>query len=203
MLIGMGWLTLACAALGLGVTWFLPVFDAMTEQLLGQRVAAHLVTGHGLVLSAGMRTSGTVSPLVIAVGLVVLMVPAALLVAIGVRRFGRKRGPVWDCGLPGLSEENEYTATAFSKALRMIFSVLYKPRREIQAVFDVSPYFPKEIRFESEIEPTFEKWLYAPLQEFIFRFSSRMRTIQAGSIHAYLAYIFVTLVLLLLFGVRK
>jgi len=203
MLIGMGWLTLACAALGLGVTWFLPVFDAMTEQLLGQRVSAHLVTSHGLVLSAGMRTSGTVSPLVIAVGLLVLIVPAALLVAIGVRRFGRKRGPVWDCGLPGLSEENEYTATAFSKALRMIFSVLYKPRREIQAVFDVSPYFPKEIRFESQIESTFEKRLYAPLQEFIFRVSSRMRTIQAGSIHAYLAYIFVTLVLLLLFGVRK
>ena len=202
MLIGMGWLTLACTALGLGATWFLPVFDAMTEQLLGQRVSSHLVT-HGLVLSAGMRTSGTVSPLVIAVGLLVLTVPAALLVAIGVRRFGRKRGPVWDCGLPGLSEENEYTATAFSKALRMIFSVLYKPRREIQAVFDVSPYFPKEIRFESEIEPTFEKRLYAPLQEFIFRVSSRMRTIQAGSIHAYLAYIFVTLVLLLLFGVRK
>ena len=203
MLIGMGWLTLACAALGLGATWFLPVFDAMTEQLLGQRVGAHLVTGHGLVLSAGMRTSGTVSPMVIAVGLLVLVLPAALLVAIGTRRFGRTRGPVWDCGLPGLSAENEYTATAFSKALRMIFSVLYKPRREIQAVFDVSPYFPKEIHFESEIDPTFEKRLYAPLQEFIFRFSSRMRTIQAGSIHAYLAYIFVTLVLLLLFGVRK
>jgi len=203
MLIGMGWLALACAALGLGVTWFLPVFDAMTEQLLGQRVVSHLVTDHGLVLSAGMRTSGTVSPVIIAVGLLVLVLPATLLVAIGVRRFGRKRGPVWDCGLPGLSEENEYTATAFSKALRMIFSVLYKPRREIQAVFDVSPYFPREIHFESEIEPTFEKRLYAPLQEFIFRFSSRMRTIQAGSIHAYLAYIFVTLVLLLLFGVRK
>ncbi len=203
MLIGMGWLTLACAALGLGATWFLPVFDAMTEQLLGQRVATHLVTGHGLVLSAGMPTSGTVSTAVIAVGLLVLMLAAVPVVAIGVRRFGRKRGPVWDCGLPGLSEENEYTATAFSKALRMIFSVLYKPRREIQAVFDVSPYFPKEIRFESEIEPTFEKRLYAPLQEFIFRVSSRMRTIQAGSIHAYLAYIFVTLVLLLLFGVCK
>src|SRR5712691_2076277 len=203
MLIGMGWLTIACVALGLGVTWFLPVFNAMTEQLLGQRVSSHLVSGHGLVLSAGLRTSGTVSPAVIAAGLLVLILPVALLVAIGVRRFVRKRGPVWDCGLPGLSEENEYTATAFSKALRMIFSVLYKPRREIQAVFDVSPYFPKEIRFESEIEPTFEKRLYAPLQEFIFGVSSRMRTIQAGSIHTYLAYIFVTLVLLLLFGVRK
>ncbi len=32
--------------------------------------------------------------------------------------------------------------------------------------------------------------------------AGRVRTIQAGSIHAYLAYIFVTLILLLLFGVR-
>ena len=47
----------------------------------------------------------------------------------------------------------------------MIFSALYQPRREIQAVFDVSPYFPKEIRFESEIEPTFEKRLYVPLKD--------------------------------------
>ncbi len=203
MLVGMGWLTLACVALGLGVTWFLPVFNAMTEQLIGQRVGANLITGNGLVLSAGTTRGGTVSTAVIAVGLLVLLVPATLLVSMGTRRFGRKRGPVWDCGLPGLTGENEYTATGFSKALRMIFSALYKPRREIQAVFDVSPYFPKEIRFESQIEPTFEKRLYAPLQEFIVRVSSRMRTIQAGSIHAYLAYIFVTLVLLLLFGVRK
>jgi hydrogenase-4 component B len=203
MLVGMGILTISCLALGLGVTWLLPVFNAMTEQLLGQQVVANLITGSGFVLSAGTPRGGTVSTAVIGVALVVLLLPAMLLVSIGVRRFGRRRGPVWDCGLPRLSEENEYTATAFSKALRMIFSVLYKPRREIQAVFDISPYFPKEIRFESEIEPTFEKRLYAPLQEFIFRFSSKMRTIQAGSIHAYLAYIFVTLVLLLLFGVRK
>jgi len=203
MLVGMGILTTACLALGLGVTWFLPVFNAMTQQLLGQRVVANLITGGGFVLSAGTPRGGTVSTAFIAVGLLVLLLPATLLVSMGTRRFGRKHGPVWDCGLPGLSEENEYTATAFSKALRMIFSVLYKPRREIQAVFDISPYFPKEIRFESEIEPTFEKRLYDPLQEFIFRFSSRMRTIQAGSIHVYLAYIFVTLVLLLLFGVRK
>ena len=203
MLVGMGSLTIACVALGLGVTWFLPVFNAMTEQLLGQRVVANLITGGGFVLSAGTPRGGTVSTAIIGVGLLVLALPATLLVSRATRRFGRKRGPVWDCGLPGLSEENEYTATAFSKALRMIFSVLYKPRREIQAVFDISPYFPKEIRFESEIEPTFEKRLYAPLQEFIFRVSSRMRTIQAGSIHAYLAYIFVTLVLLLLLGVRK
>jgi len=202
MLVGMACLTAACLALGLGVTWFLRVFDTLTEQVLGWRVGANLITGSGLVLSAGARHGGTVSTAVIAIGLLVLLIPAVLLVSIGTRRFAPRRGPAWDCGLPGLTEENEYTATAFSKPLRMIFSVLYQPRREIQAVFDVSPYFPKAIRFESEIEPTFEKRLYEPLKDLLLRFATRMRAIQAGSIHVYLAYIFVTLVLLLLFGVR-
>lgn len=202
MVVGMGGLTLACLALGLGATWFLRVFDAMTEHLLGQRVGTSLVSARGFVLSGGTPHGGTVSTAAIGIGLLLLLVPGALLVFNSARRFATRRGPAWDCGLPGLSEENEYTATAFSKALRMIFSVLYQPRREIQAVFDVSPYFPKEIRFESEIEPTFEKRLYVPLKDLVLWFSTRMRAIQAGSIHAYLAYIFIALVLLLLFGVR-
>jgi hydrogenase-4 component B len=94
--------------------------------------------------------------------------------------------------------ENEYTATAFSKGLRMIFSSLYRPRREIQAVFDVSPYYPKAIHFRSEIEPTFEKRLYAPVKNLIVWLSTKMWAVQAGSVHAYLAYIFITLVVLLL-----
>lgn len=202
MLLGMGWLAISCIALGLGATWFLPIFNTMNEQLLGARVGSNLITGRGWVLSVGTPHGGMVSTSVIAIALLFLLIPALLVVSIAARRFVRKRGPAWDCGLPGLSEENEFTATAFSKPLRMIFSVLYQPRREIQAVFDVSPYYPKAIRFESEIEPTFEKRLYVPLKDLLLRFATKMRTIQAGSIHAYLAYIFVTLVLLLLFGVR-
>ena len=118
---------------------------------------------------------------------------------------GRRRvtGPTWGCGLPGLTAANEYTATGFSKAFRMIFSVLYRPRREIQAEYEVSPYYPTAIRFESEIEPAFEKHFYDPFQASLMRAARRMRRVQAGSIHAYLAYIFVALILLLLFGVRR
>jgi hydrogenase-4 component B len=111
-------------------------------------------------------------------------------------------GPAWDCGQPGLTADNEYTATAFSKPLRMIFSALYRPRREIQAEYEVSPYYPSAIRFENEIEPTFEKRLYGPLWERIMAAANRMKGIQAGSINLYLAYIFIALILLLLFGVR-
>ncbi len=96
----------------------------------------------------------------------------------------------------------DYTATAFAKPLRLVFSALYRPRREIQADYEVSPYYPTAIRFESEIEPAFEKHFYDPVQGWILGLARRLRGIQAGSVHAYLAYIFVTLILLLLFGVR-
>jgi hydrogenase-4 component B len=118
------------------------------------------------------------------------------------RRSQRTTGPAWDCGLPGLTAQNEYTATAFSKPLRMIFSALFRPRREIQAEFEVSPYYPTAIHFESEIQPAFEKHVYEPLREGILRMARRMRPIQAGSLHAYLTYVFLTLILLLVFAVR-
>ena len=84
----------------------------------------------------------------------------------------------------------------------MIFAALYQPKREIQSQFDVSPYYPKAIVFESEVEQTFESRLYGPLKDKVLERANRFRAIQAGSIHAYLAYIFLTLVILLLFGVR-
>jgi hydrogenase-4 component B len=203
MKIGMAILALACVALGLGASWFIRVFDPITQQALGIRMSAALIAAHGFVISAGGARSGTVSTAGIAAMFLVLsIVPALLWLAWG-RRASRSTGPVWDCGLPGLTAENEYTATAFSKPLRMIFSALYRPRREIQAEFEVSPYYPTAIRFESEIEPTFEKHLYDPIKERILSWAGRMRAVQAGSIQVYLAYIFVTLIVLLLFGARR
>jgi hydrogenase-4 component B len=202
MQIGMAILAAACVLLGLGATWFLPVFDAVTAQAFGVRVSHNLTAAGGLVLTAGTARGGTTSTVGIALMLLALgALPAALWYAWG-RGIKRAKGPTWDCGLPGLTADNEYTATGFSKPFRMIFSALYRPRREIQAEYEVSPYYPTAIRFESEIEPAFEKHFYDPLRDWMLGVSRRMRGLQAGSIHAYLAYIFVALIALLLFGVR-
>jgi hydrogenase-4 component B len=200
MRLGMGVLATACVALGLGASWFLPVFDAITDQAFGVRVSAALA--NGMVLSAGTPNAGTVSTAGMAAMLVLLSVLPALFWLAWGRTSRRTVGPTWDCGLPGLTAANEYTASGFSKPLRMVFSALYRPRREIQAEYEVSPYYPTAIRFESEIEPTFEKHFYHPFKDRVLAFAGRMRLVQAGSIHAYLAYIFVTLIALLLFGVR-
>jgi hydrogenase-4 component B len=199
---GMFTLAAACVILGLGATWFLPVFDPITGALLGSAVSEQLRAPGGFVLVAGSARAGAVSPMGIAGLLVALLLVPAFLYLLWARRSSRTFGPVWDCGLQRVTAANEYTATAFSKPIRMIFAALYRPTREIEADYEVSPYFPKGIRFESEIEPAFEKHLYDPLRDWILALAARFRAIQAGSIHAYLAYIFVTLILLLIFGAR-
>ena len=202
MQLGMAFLAAGCLALGLGATWFLPVFDPITEQLVGVRASSVLTAAGGFAISAGSAHAGTVSTMGIAAMLVLLSgLPALLWLAWG-RATRRATGPTWDCGLPGLTADNEYTATGFSKPIRMIFSALYRPRREIQAEYEVSPYYPTSIRFESAIERPFEKHMYDPFREWLFRMAGRMRSVQAGSIHAYLAYIFAALLALLLFGAR-
>ncbi len=119
--------------------------------------------------------------------------------------FGRKTrtrfGPTWDCGLRGLTPVMEYTATGFSKPIRMVFKALLRPRRDLQREYDLSPYFATTIRFESHVEEVFQTRIYRPFNRWVLRISRRLRALQAGSLQAYLIYIFITLLLLLFFAV--
>lgn len=199
MRLGMQLLAFACVGLGFGAAWFLPVLDSVTMQLVGAtRAEAAPVSW---VVSAGTSRQGSVSPGVL--GLLMLATGSVAFLWVARRFAARRRVEVpWDCGLTGLGPQHEYTATAFSKPIRMVFAALFQPSRQIEAVFDVSAYFPKEVRFESGIDHPFEERLYFPLRRIIILTASRLRNIQAGSVHLYLAYIFATLIALLVFAVR-
>jgi hydrogenase-4 component B len=69
----------------------------------------------------------------------------------------------------------------------LIFSAIYRPTREVQSVGEA--YFPSEVKYRAEIEPTFERFLYQPLTRGVLLAAERMKVIQAGSLHAYLAYV--------------
>ena len=43
----------------------------------------------------------------------------------------------------------------------LIFRAVYRPTREVEALADVSPYFPQEVRYRTSIEPTFERYIYS------------------------------------------
>jgi hydrogenase-4 component B len=200
MLLGQGMLTAVCVFLGLFPTVFLRLLDPVTEQLTSRRIASMLSVADGLVLSGVTPGGGTVSTLGIAViGLCLLIVPFALWLVFS-RESKTRVGPTWDCGLKGLTPRMEYTATGFSKPIRMIFKALFRPRREVQREYDYSPYFTTNLRFSAHVEEVFETRIYRPLNRAVLRLSRRMRALQAGSIQAYLIYIFITLLLLLMFA---
>jgi hydrogenase-4 component B len=200
MRLGMAVLTAACVLLGLFPGAFISLLDPLTQQLTGEQISGRLSPANGLVLASLAEKPGTISMIGLALtGVCLLPIPLGLWLIFG-RKARTRRGPTWACGQPGLTPQMEYTATGFSKPVRMIFKALFQPRRDVQREYDFSPYFATNIRFESHIEEVFVERLYRPLRILILRVSRRVRALQAGSIHAYLLYIFVTLLLLLLFA---
>ena len=200
MRFGMAVLTAACVLLGLFPTAFVRLLDPLTQQLTGEQLSSQLSLANGLVLTSLTGKTGTISTLGIVLMLVCLLPIPAGVGWVFARHSKTRRGPTWDCGQRELTPHMEYTATGFSKPIRMIFKALFRPRRDVQREYDFSPYFATTIRFESHVEEVFVRRLYRPLRILILRVSRRVRALQAGSIHAYLLYIFVTLLLLLLFA---
>nr|MBU6410731.1 hydrogenase 4 subunit B [Verrucomicrobiota bacterium] len=152
MLLGQGILTAACVFLGLFPTVFLKLLDPLTQQLTGEKLSGQLTAANGLALSNGALSGGTVSMLGIAFAGLALLAAPLVLRGLFAARAKTRLAPTWDCGQPGLTPRMEYTATGFSKPIRMIFKALFRPRREMQREYDFSPYFATTLRFESHVE---------------------------------------------------
>jgi hydrogenase-4 component B len=195
MLVPQALLAAMCIALGLFPGRVLRVLGPVLSSLPGLRPGTDLST-RGISMTVGGGVFDHVTPIVFA-GVLAGGIALAMLLT---RRRGvaTRRVPAWGCG-GHLTAANEYTATAFSKPLMMIFGVLYRPTRTVEALAEVSPYFPREVRYRAAIEPTFERYVYGPLLRLVMRVAGGMKVLQAGSLHAYLAYVIalvVTLVLL-------
>ena len=194
MLAPQAFLALACVFLGLFPGFVLQGLRGVAASLPGVRPAPEMVSGLFAIAPGPGRFDHLSPPLVALAVLLAAGLAGALALA---ARYRVRRAPTWGCG-GELSARTEYTATAFSKPLMLIFSAIYRPTREVQAVGEA--YFPREVRYRAEIEPTFERFVYGPLTRGVLGAAEGMKVIQAGSLHAYLAYVIalvVSLVLLL------
>jgi hydrogenase-4 component B len=183
-----------CVVLGLAPGGVLRLLEGVTASLPGVRPVPELVWGL-FTIAPGPGHFDHLAPPIVALS---LLLAAALASGLSLgARYAVRRVPTWGCG-GELSARTEYTATAFSKPLLMIFSAIYRPTREVSRVGEVSPYFPSEVRYRAEIEPTFERFVYHPLTRGVLGAAERLKVIQAGSLHAYLAYVLALGIALLL-----
>jgi len=198
MRIGMIVLAAVCVLLGLAPTVVVPLLDHAIQPMIGNSIAAQMLAlGGWTVIPVGAEFSSLSSP-ALALLLAGSAMAALALTALAGGRHAKRYVRTWGCGLK-LSPRMEYTATGFVQPIKRVFGTIYRPTVKLETdLLHESQYFAKSRRFTLHIEPVFETYLYQPVAAVIPALAGRLRVIQAGSLHVYLAYMFVTLVLLLL-----
>jgi len=152
--------------------------------------------GLGSVFKSG-RMQGTYAPLALVAGLMVVGV-VPWLVARWLGGPAKSRvAPTWVCGV-ALKPWMQYSAAALAKPIRVIFSALLRPYREIDRQHGPSPHVVSGVRFEAGLQPVYEPYLYERTVSLLLRGAHGVRVLQNGSLRLYLTYMFATLIVALL-----
>jgi hydrogenase-4 component B len=100
----------------------------------------------------------------------------------------------WDCGYARPTARMQYTASSFAQPLVDFFNAFLLTRRRI--VPPVEP-FPRQASLSTDTPDTCTRFVYDPLFRFVARWLTRLHRVQAGSVHLYILYIAITLIVLL------
>jgi hydrogenase-4 component B len=201
MRLGMGVLVAACLVLGLAPMLVVPLLDRVTAPFTGALIADAVLTLDGWAIAPVNVEFSSISPPVLGLMLLALCGLGLLMTFAFGGRLKARYYKTWGCGIP-LTPRMEYTAVGFVQPIKRVFSTIYRPTVKLETEFlEESKYFARRKRFEFHLEPVFQIYLYDPIVAFFGTLADRVRVLQAGSLHLYLAYIFVTLVVLLLVAV--
>lgn len=201
MRIAMGMLAVVCVLLGLAPMIVVPMLDRVVAPFAGLSIEGKVLALNGWALAPVNVEFSSLSTPVLALLLVALSVLGLGLVAAFGGLVRQRYHKTWGCGI-NLTPRMEYTATGFVQPIKRVFGAIYQPTVKLETeLLEESRYFAKRRHFEFHIEPVFQKYLYDPVVACFIGMAERLRVIQGGSLHLYLAYIFVTLIVLLLFAV--
>lgn len=133
---------------------------------------------------------GSIAPGVIAAGAI-----GAALVAAGLARLRSRRRPppvelpLWACGADDLTERMQYTATSFAEPLQRVFGDVLRPDTDIEVTQTAeSRFIADRIAYRTAIGDTIEQRLYTPVVAAVAAAAGLMRRAHTGSVHLYLAY---------------
>ncbi|MBI3724619.1 hydrogenase 4 subunit B [bacterium] len=114
----------------------------------------------------------TTSPFVLAAAVTAISLAVAIATR-GSRARARVAEP-WVCGLERVQPRMQYTASAFTKAIRLVFRNLFRPSREVEPAEGTPPYYVRRWRTQGMILPVFERYLYDPLVSAVRRIAALM-----------------------------
>ena len=194
----MALLALVCIVLGVAPSLVLTPLEAIVFELTG----AHADMRFNLTAVVATGEIGWVAPYWIGLGLVMFLLAIPLALRLLGANQRQRFYETWGCGRALQTARFEYTATAFANPFKRVFTVLYRPIKDLDIEFHPeSRYFVRTIEYYNEGRLIFEDAIYRPLLGVIETLARRARVLQSGNVHSYLVYILVALVALLIFAV--
>ncbi|MBM7789644.1 proton-conducting transporter transmembrane domain-containing protein [Tenggerimyces flavus] len=194
MLVGIGVMVAAIAVLSLAPGLLLPSLSGVASNLVGTDTN-EVVSG---VITVRLEyLVGSMSPLILAVGLLV----GCVLVLVVLRAVGgrvRRNTRLWDCGAGPMTARMEYTATSFAEPLQRVFDDVLDPELDVDVTHVAeSRYLVDSIEYRRRVPDRIEQRLYGPIVAMVRWWGTMGRRLANGSVHRYLAYGFGSLVVLL------
>jgi hydrogenase-4 component B len=111
----------------------------------------------------------------------------------------RRVSSTWNCGTP-LNARMQYTSMGITMPLRILFKRLLGSRPVIEKEYGENRYILRNLHYQGRIRERYEDIFYRPSTRLLLWCADRIRTLQAGSIHVYLGYMLITLVIVLIWS---
>jgi len=178
-------LVVCCVGMGVFAQSFLAILEPICTQVTG--IDSHVGRAYDVPLAT------------VAIASLSLVF---VLYALIIRTSQVRRYITWECGFGNLSSRTQITPMSFAQPLARIFSPIlrYKIVCDIQG--EDRRHFPQRIEVEPHMVSILEQRFYRPLIAGVNFLARGIAKLQTGSIHLYLAYLCVTLVVLLIVGTR-
>lgn len=178
-------------------TLLLGIFPSVVQNLIQSITRSYFPEGE-------MQTKGSlifqpipveklsISPSIVLLLLLVTGFICFIFLSLWVGKSNKVFGETWGCG-NSLESSMQYTGASFSHPILIIFKSLLRPKFEEKSQ-------GKKGYYSYKIHDAFEEFIYRPIVQIAVNLSKYIRRIQNGNIQTYLAYIFITLIVLLLWG---
>lgn len=192
----MGLLALLCLLLGVFPTPMIEAMAPITRLLVHQSLPSATAQGWLWLTPISPQVASYSAPFVL----------LGIALAFGLGYLFLQRGAVparraypWDCGFGQLTHRMQYTSAAFTQPIRHVFGAVWKVEERVDKVAADAGPIPRLASIRHELNVQDWSWLkgYLPIGRLVLAAARRIGFIQTGSIHTYLVYSFVTLLLFL------
>ena len=139
-------------------------------------------------------------PIMLVVLSALVAIPVIVSIIVSARRHPHRTVDLpWGGGGSRARPRMQYTATSYAEPLVRVFDDVLKPSRDVQVTHVAeSRYLVERVRVEQRVSDIFETRLYRPVLNLLQRYGIVARHVANGSIHRYLSYSFVALLIVLI-----